>query len=246
VRDAEGNLVTLESAPAEIGIAGQAPARLADALAIQATRVDDGSGNLDLGTIRRLEPKLILSGSEINQAGLTRARALGIAIYVVPDRTLDGVEQALVDVGLLAGAPYRGRLLRDRVAGTREEVRKALTGTRRVRVFFNAGRFATMSSGSFIGSIISEAGGMNVAGPDPNEGPFPLERLARLRPQVLVLASNLTVTLGDLRRKRLARRLPAVRSGRIVRIDMRLLEPGPDAVDALRQLAQAFHPDAFR
>jgi iron complex transport system substrate-binding protein len=245
VRDADQGTVTLAKAPTRIGVAGQAPARIAEALAITVTPVGDNAGNLDLGLIRKLQPQLIVAGSEVNQAALNRARALKIGVYAVPDRTLGGIEKALSDVSLLSGEPIHGRKVRAQLARTREEVKVAVAGARPVRVFVDLGHFATVSDSSFIGSIISEAGGIDVAGPDPQEGPFPIERLRQLKPEVYVISSDSPVTLADLRRNRRLKWLPAIRSGRVVHVNIGLLEPGPDAAAVLSGLARAFHPDAF-
>ncbi len=246
VRDANGRLVVLKNRPESIAIAGSAAVELTSSLALQVTRVGTGSGDLDLGLIRTTKPQLILVSSEIDKLATNQARALGTAVYVVPDRTLDGIERALSDVSLLAGVPVRGRLERKQMAKGREEVRAALAAANPVRVFVDLGNFATVSDSSFIGSLIGEAGGTNVAGPDVQEGPFPLKRLRRLRPDVLVIGTDSRLTLAKLRRNPATRWLPAVRTGRLVRVNMQLLRPGPEAVDGLRDLSAAFHPDAFR
>ena len=246
VRDAGQDTVTLAKTPTRIGVAGQAPARIAEALAITVTSVGDNAGNLDLGLIRTLKPQLIVTGSEVSQAAVDQARALKISVYMTPDRTLDGIEKALSDVSLLAGIPIRGRDVRKQLARTREDVKAAIAGAKPVRVFVDLGHFATVSDSSFIGSIIREAGGIDVAGPDPQEGPFPIERLRQLKPEVWVISSDSPVTLADLRRNRRIKWLPAIRSGRFVHVNMSLLEPGPEAAAVLSGLARAFHPDAFR
>ncbi|MGD0166978.1 MAG: ABC transporter substrate-binding protein [Gaiellaceae bacterium] len=246
VIDADHNEVVLKTAPKRVAVAGQSPLQLAVSLDLHVTPVDERSGNLNIPLIRSLRPELILAGSEISETSLTTARALGIAVYVVPDTTLGGIERALSDVSLLVGTPLRGRAARERVASVREDVHTALASAAPVRVFFDSGKFATVSATSFIGSVIGEAGGIDVAGPDPQEGPFPLTRLRQLRPEVFVVASGLPLTLAEMRRNRLLKGLPATRNDRIIHVDMRLLEPGPEAVTALLELAKAFHPDAFR
>jgi ABC-type Fe3+-hydroxamate transport system substrate-binding protein len=239
VHDADGQVVTLRAKPKAIAVAGGASAELASALGLAATRVGTGSGQLDLGLISKLKPQLILVGSGIDKIAVRKARALGPAAYVVPDQTLDGIEQALSDVSLLTGVPVRGRMERKQLFEGRESVRTALATAKPVRVF------TTASDSSFIGSLIREAGGIDVAGPDAQEGPFPLQRLRRLRPEVLLISTHSPLTLVKLRHKPATRWLPAVRSGRLVRVDLRLLGPGPDAVSGLRELAAALHPDAF-
>jgi ABC-type Fe3+-hydroxamate transport system substrate-binding protein len=245
VHDADGHLVSLRARPKSIVVAGDASIALAAALKLPVTRVGTGSGELDLGLIRRLKPQLALVGSGITKVAVAQARALGAAVYVVPDQTLGGIEQALSDASLLAGVPLRGRAERARLAEGREAVRKALAAVEPVRVFIDLGHFTTASDSSFIGDVIGEAGGIDVAGPDAQEGPFPLKRLRRLKPEVLVIGSNSRLTLATLRSNPSTRWLPAVHSGRLVRIDLQLLEPGPAAVDGLRELAAALHPDAF-
>ena len=245
VHDADGQVVTLRAKPKAIAVAGGASAELASALGLAATRVGTGSGQLDLGLISKLKPQLILVGSGIDKIAVRKARALGPAAYVVPDQTLDGIEQALSDVSLLTGVPVRGRMERKQLFEGRESVRTALATAKPVRVFIDLGRFTTASDSSFIGSLIREAGGIDVAGPDAQEGPFPLQRLRRLRPEVLLISTHSPLTLVKLRHKPATRWLPAVRSGRLVRVDLRLLGPGPGAVSGLRELAAALHPDAF-
>ena len=246
VRDADQDVVTLTKAPTRIAIAGQAPAKIAEALELPVTQVGDSAGNLDLDLVRTLAPQLIVAGSEVSDATLGQARALEISVYVVPDNSLDGIEKALSDVSLLTGIPLRGREARERLARARADVKRTIAGEAPVRVFFDLGHFATVSNSSFIGSIISEAGGIDVAGPDPQEGPFPIERLRQLMPEVYVAAASSDVTLAGLRRNRNLKWLPAIRSGRVFRVDMSLLEPGPDAAIVLNNLARDFHPDAFR
>jgi ABC-type Fe3+-hydroxamate transport system substrate-binding protein len=245
VRDADGRLVTLKARPTSIAVAGSAPIELASALRLPTTRVGTGSGDLDLSLIRQLKPQLLFVNSGTAKIAVEKTRALGVAVYVVPDQTLDGIAQALSDVSLLAGVPVRGRTERARFAEGRESVRTALATVRPVRVFIDLGHFATASDSSFIGNVISEAGGIDIAGPDAQEGPFPLKRLRRLRPEVLVVGTDSGLTLAKLRHNPATRWLPAVRSGRLVRVDLQLLEPGPVAVDGLHELAAAFHPNAF-
>jgi len=245
VHDADGRLVTVKAKPSSIAVAGGSSIELASALRLPATRVGTGSGDLDLGLIGQIKPQLIFVGSGVTKIAVGRARALGIAVYVVPDQTLGGIEQALSDASLLTGMPLRGRTERKRVAEERQAVRTALAAVKPVRVFIDLGHFTTASDNTFIGNLIGEAGGIDVAGPDAQEGPFPLKRLRRIRPEVLVIGTDSRLTLAKLRRDPSTRWLPAVQSGRLVRVNIQLLQPGPAAVNGLRELAAALHPDAF-
>jgi ABC-type Fe3+-hydroxamate transport system substrate-binding protein len=52
--------------------------------------------------------------------------------------------------------------------------------------------------------------------------------------------------LKQLRKGPRTRKLEAVRTGRVVTIDDRLLTPGPGVGAGLVAVARALHPDAFR
>jgi ABC-type Fe3+-hydroxamate transport system substrate-binding protein len=245
VHDADGRLVALESKPERIGVAGGAPERIAGSLQLQTIPVGTSDGGIDLGLVRTLRPGLILAGTGIDPRAISQAKALGIPVYVTPDRTLDGIEQALSDVGLLTGVPLRARRERELMAEKRMRVQTAVARLKPVTVFFDRGRFATYSNTSFVGRLITEAGGSNVAGADVQDGSFPISRLRRLNPEVLVVRSDSKLTIARLRGNPLLKWLSAVRHDRLVRVDMNLFEPGPEAVLGLSNLAAALHPDAF-
>jgi iron complex transport system substrate-binding protein len=245
-RDASGKLVSLSSRPQKIAVAGGAPTRIVASFGLEATPVGTGAGEINQGLIRSLQPDLLLVGEDIGSLSIQKSRALGIPLYVVPDRSFGGIERALSDIGLLTGKPMRGRREREQLVDQRMQIKTAIAGLEPVRVFFNRGRFTTFSANSFTGKLIAEAGGSNVAGTDVQEGRFSFKRLRRLNPDVLVVSRSSKLTLKKLRRSPRLRSISAVRNKRLVRIDMDLVAPGPDAGIGLRDLAAALHPDAFR
>jgi len=245
VTGGDGREVTLAARPERIGVAGAAALEIAQALRIRFAQVGEGSGTINPKALRELEPALVIAGSEIDPLALERVRRSGIPVYVAPARTLDQIERAITDISLLTGVALRGRELRSAMAETRLRVRNAIRGAKPVRVFFDAGGFSTVSDGSLVGDLIREAGGINVVGPDPDEGPMKAKRLIALRPEVYVSERGNPVSLAGLRHDHVLRFLPAIQSGRFIRIDPQLLRPGPKAARALYELAAFFHPDAF-
>jgi ABC-type Fe3+-hydroxamate transport system substrate-binding protein len=246
VRDADGKLVSLERAPKRIGTVGKASAAITASLGVTSVNVAGSDGNLDPDAVRAFDPDLILVDSESNRTDLEPVMGQGIPVYVTPDQSLDAVQQAVTGISLLTGVPLRGRAERTRMARERAIVHAALAGSPATSVFFDRGGFATVSNNSFVGDVIREAGGSNVAGSDPGNEPFPLADLARLQPDVFVVVSGDPLTLSKLRRNPLTKHLPAVLSRRFVHINKQVLVPQPGAVVELRGLARALHPDVFR
>ena len=115
-----------------------------------------------------------------------------------------------------------------------------------VNVFVDTGLMTTAPDQSLIGDVIREAHARNVAGDTAEAGPVDPTELARLDPDVYVVTSDTMTTLADLRMNPQTRRLRAVREGRFVVLDERLLGPGPRIGDGLVQVARLLHPDAFR
>ena len=95
-------------------------------------------------------------------------------------------------------------------------------------------------------AIVEAAKGKDIAGPSPEQGPFPLKRLATLDPQAYVALSESGTTLAQLRANRVTKKLAAVRSGRFGIVPSRLAQPGPGVGKALLAVARILHPDAFR
>ena len=114
------------------------------------------------------------------------------------------------------------------------------------RVFVDRGGFASASDSSLIGDMIREARGRNVAANVPDDLPLSVRQLRAIDPDVYVTVAPDGPTLKQLRRGPRTRKLKAVRTGRVVSIDGRLLSPGPDIGAGLLALARALHPDAFR
>ncbi len=205
------------------------------------------AGRVRLDRLRRLHPDLIVAGSNADEVELSRAASVtGASVYVAPSRSLQEVQRAISQLGLITARPAAARRLIRRIEQERRRVAARLKGRQRVTVFVDLGFFTTASDQSLIGDLIREAGGANVAPDLPAGVPIPLRDLLSENPQVYVTLSDSGTTLTGLRRHRQARRLSAVRAGRFVTLDARLVEPGPLVGRGLRALARALHPDAFR
>ena len=167
-------------------------------------------------------------------------------VYVAPDESIDDVERALTQLGLLLDRPIRARQLVADIEKKRKLVRERLRRVKPVTVFVDRGFFTTVSTETFLGDLIREAGGTNVAGRTPQPGPFPVRKLRDLDPDYYLATSDSGTKLTDLRRDPRTRRLKAVRSGHFAILGEKVVEPGGKTGDELLAIARYLHLDAFR
>jgi len=166
--------------------------------------------------------------------------------YVAPDGSVEDVERALTDLGLLLGRPIQARRLVEEIQTKRAEVQRRLKGVTPVTVFVDTGLFSTVSDQSLLGRLIEEAGGDNIAGSKPRSGPFDVAKLVRLNPDVYFATSDSGTTLADLRRDPRTKHLKAVKTNRFAILASRVVEPGGKIGTELVAIARYLHPDAFR
>jgi ABC-type Fe3+-hydroxamate transport system substrate-binding protein len=240
---------SLRAAPHRIVALGSGPRRILQALGLEkrVAKVNDELVGLQLvGEIRRAHPDLIVASEDADPLDLARASsATHAAVYVEPGESLDGVERGIDDIGLLSGRPVAARHLSAAITHARRRVAARLSGYSSVSVFVDLGSFGTVGSRTLLGNLVSEARGKDIAGPAPEQGPFPLRQLVKANPDVYLATSESGTTLASLRQNRLTKRLQAVRKGRFGILSSRLVVPGPSVGSALVDVAKILHPDAF-
>jgi iron complex transport system substrate-binding protein len=240
----------VRSAPRRIVPVGAGPRQILKALGLKRRMVtvnDELVGLPLVGEIRRARPDLIVASSGTDPLDLARARgATGAAVYVEPNGALDDVVAAIGDIGLLTGRPVAARRLTAAIQAKRRAVAGKLAGTKVVTVFVDDGDFATISTRSLLGGLIDEAHGRSVAGPSPEQGPYPLKRLVQQNPDVYLATAASGTTLRQLRTDPEAKRLRAVKAGHFAVLPASAGIAGPQIGVALEQVARMLHPDAFR
>ena len=242
-----------------IGAGGQVVARddfsdqPAEARSIPAV----GSGtSLSLERLVASRPDLVLA-AEIYAPEQVRAleNALLTAFFVANPTTFEGLASNVGLLGSLTGheaeATKLQRSIQSRVQAVAERVHNAED---RPTVFYELDATDpqqpwTAGPGGFINTLITLAGGRNVAAGD--DQPFPrwsAERLLRENPQVIIVGdAKYGVTPDSVRARAGWGRIAAVRDGRVHSFDDDLVSrPGPRLVDGLEAMARLLHPEAFR
>lgn len=168
-------------------------------------------------------------------------------VYVAPDESIDQVQRALTELGLLLDRPIRARQLVAAIEAKRKTVRRHLRGVKPVSVFVDTGFFTTVSTHSLLGDLIAQAGGKNIAGATPQTGPFSVRKLRKANPDYYLATSDSGTTLADLRRDPRTRKLKAVReNNHFAILGAKVTEPGGDVGNELLAIARYLHQDAFR
>ncbi len=205
----------------------------------------DSSGQPDEARIRKLKPDLILVPASMAGEATSLAAKLDVPVYVGGDGTLHDIEHDIAQVGVLTGFAVRGRTLvqhmQDRVAA----IRHGVDTEPPVPVFVDNGFFYTIDPTGPAGTLITLAGGVDVAADAELGKPYPLAKLRAAQPQAYLAVAGRGTTLSGLRRSPATKHLPAVRSGRFLLIDATALsDHGPRVVATLRVIAHALHPTA--
>jgi iron complex transport system substrate-binding protein len=193
-----------------------------------------------------LRPDLVVAPSGTDEQTLSQADAAGAPVYVTPDRSVTEIERAITQLGLIVAEPAAARRRVRDIERRRRRVTSQLRGTRPTTVFVDRGGFTSASDSSLIGDVIREARGRNVAGDVPDGLNLTVKQLLARDPEVYVTVAGGGATLKQLRKGQRTKRLQAVRRGRVVTIDGRLLMPGPSIGVGLEVLARALHPNAVR
>lgn len=214
---------------------------LVDGLGLGARVIGDG---VSADEVRSLRPDLVVAPSATDEAAQSRAASGGAPLYVTPDTSITEVERAITQLGLIVAEPATARRQVRDIERRRQLIARRLRGMPRVAVFVDVGAHAGAGDNTLIGDLVREAGGANVAG-TASVGTFGIDDLVRANPRVYIATSGSGTTLRSLRDDPRTRKLAAVRSGNVVVVDTRLLEPGAGIGRGLEALARALHPDAF-
>lgn len=217
--------------------------------------VGGGFGDYNLEAIVDLEPDLVLA-AEINTPEQVKALSdLGLTVYLLANPTsLDEMYANLLILAELTGhVPETESLvaeLKNRVAAVDETMAKAED---KPTVFYELDATDpsapwTAGAGTFIDTLISRAGGENIA--SDLEGQYlqiSIEEILVRDPQVILLGdAAYGITPESLQDRSGWGNLSAVEADKIYAFDDNLASrPGPRLVDGLEELANLLHPELF-
>jgi iron complex transport system substrate-binding protein len=204
--------------------------------------------NPDPERILSSQPQLVLATREnVRKELVQRLERLGIPVFVTVSDDLVDIFDLIRRLGVLLGRETEAQTLVEHLRTRREALRHRLAGTEKPSVLFAVGIRPLVVAGgkSFIGSLIRDAGGANIAESAPIAFPkFSIEEVIRKDPQIILLLDKECPDRNECV-KDWARYpgLTAVKTGRIHALDADLMaRPSPAIIEALEKLADLIHP----
>ncbi len=200
----------------------------------------------NLEAIVALKPDLVLVDESSDLAAALRQ--LGIPVYAGTAQTFDEVFEKFSVLGALVNRETEAALLSGRVQGGIRAISERAAQLEPTSVYFEIDPTPySVGPDSFIGVLLSRAGGANIVA--AGLGDFP-----QLEPEYVVAADPEVIIVSERDAASLPKRpgwagIAAVQDGRVVptspTVDDAISRPGPRIVDAVRFFARALHPEVF-
>ena len=240
-----------------------ASSRDIDALVRERLKTDRALYSLDLPTLERLAPDLIVTQALCDVCAVAEAEVQSAACHLpgqpkvinLEPSSLEDVLTTLAEVANIAGRPELGEAALERLRCRIDNVTKRTSqATSRPRVVILEWLDPLFSSGHWSPELTWMAGGEEVIGmAGERSRTIAWDEVVAARPDVLFIACcgfTLERTLLDLPSLFTHSgwsELPAVRSGNVYVTDGNAYfsRPGPRLVDSLEIMAHALHPDLF-
>ncbi len=213
-------------------------------------------GSLPAEAILALEPDLVIAPEIISPEQISALEDLGLQVYFQANPlTFDGLYQNLRDLAAISGHISETELLITSLQGRVAQVLDTLDGVEaRPRVFYELDATDpenpyTVGSGTFIDSLINQAGGENVGAVLAGAyAQISSEQVILANPQVILLADAVFGMTPEVVAARPGwEAVEAVQEGRLFAFDPNLGSvPGPRLVDGLEEMARLIHPSLFQ
>ena len=185
-----------------------------------------------------------------NHEAVAALRRLGVRVEISDAEHLAELPAVTSAIAAAAGVPEAGERLVAEIADGMDSVRRRVAGlpSRRVLMAIGQDPLVAVGDGSFLGELLAEAGGANVAPPGSTWPHVSVEYVVARDPEVIIDSS-----MGTEERSEAGafwRRLPSLAAVREDQVhafrDYRVLRPGPRLPAAFESLARLIHPEAWR
>jgi iron complex transport system substrate-binding protein len=171
-------------------------------------------------------------------------RGSGQTVYYVNDsQSLEDVYQKTLVIGTLVGACDGAQRRTDAMRSDVESIRENVSDREQPKVLYALGGGFTAGNGTFIHELITAAGGENIAATAGLSGYATIsqEVIIQQNPDWIVIPEGRQLPSGDA-----INGTTAIQQNQVVRVnDDYMNQPAPRNTIPLRQMAEAFYPDAF-
>jgi len=211
-----------------------------------------GPVNPNLEQVVALTPDLVLATKAINRRetvdGLAR---IGVPVYVTDPHSVDGMIASIEHIGNVLHAEKTAAPLAEELRERLSNLDRRIAGTvpRRVLFVVWTDPLISIGRGTFIADALRRAGARSVVDAAAEWPRISFEEIVRLQPEFLIFAgahaADTQHDIDSLRTRPGWRDLDALRRGNVVIISDAINRPAPRMVDAVEELARAFHSESF-
>ncbi|TDQ01613.1 iron complex transport system substrate-binding protein [Halanaerobium saccharolyticum] len=214
-------------------------------------------GRIDEPNIEKivaLEPDLVIAESVTPIESLERLTELGIKNIGFKPVSINDTINMIEEIAYLTSAEEAGTELSSKMKVNYQHLRALVKGklknNDRKRVFYEiwSDPLYTAGQGTFIDSLIQDAGGYNIGREAEGSWPtYSLESLIAADPEVYISSAHSApdgLTLEDLRGRELFREISAFKNNRLYLVDQNLVNrPSPRIIEGYKQFIQAIFPE---
>ncbi len=204
---------------------------------------------LNLEAVAALSPQLVILPPQQSEAS-TQLKALNIHSIVVNPETLDGMSQAIIDIGAASGTDDRANAIVTWMNDSFHELTTLTENLDKPTVYLSSASspLSTLTPNMFQATIVAAAGGQLVT--SDIEGNYwaviSPEQLLSYDPNWIILASASTVTIQSLKEDMQLNTLAAIKTDKLIQMPCPLDgwdNPTPAAVLGSWWLASKLHPE---
>ena len=209
--------------------------------------------NPSIETIVAQAPDLVLTDG--HSESIKGLEALGINFFVIDPQDIDGILEDIELLGKITGVERKAKALVSDMNGSLAQVVSHVENAPKVRVFYvfdatDLNNPWTAGPGSFVDSLITMAGGENIAAQAQGAWvQFSIEQLVSSDPEIIMIDASMgtaVVSEEELRAHPAWQGVTAVKQDRIYTIDGDLVNrSGPRIIQGLEEMAEIIHPELF-
>jgi len=202
---------------------------------------------LSIEKIISYKPDLVYATHGMHDYLVNTLRSYGIQVYISDASFVKDVLTEIADMGSITGHEAEAAAVRNHITSVLDAVNAKIQGLAALSVYWEVWNSPYMSAGkdSFLNDLVTRAGGSNIFA-DINQA-YPVvseETIIARKPDVILIPDTESVTPQSVKTRAGWSTIPAVRSGRIIRINSDVTaRPGPRISDAVLLLAKAVHPE---